>query len=556
MDEELNIIDEVFPSDGEIINDLPEDNVFEEPEDDPQIPTQDNTDGTPTDDTPTLPVEIIDEVLPDEGDVINPTEDVVLEEPETVAQEQEVEPVISNTASIPTIGHVREGDRLMVTLVNGEPTVLGTLGSGDEMHQRISVIEADYIKAEQLEAEQARITTLEAHDVDITGRMTAAEGNITNLTTNKADVTDLQAATADITNLKTSKADVSALNATNANVTSLQANKADINLANVTNSWINNGTIKNGAISNAMINDVSADKLTAGEIDASKIRVINLNADNLTVGTINGQRIGTQSISLDKLTDSVYTQTEVNGFVETLNNRIDGAIETYTGSVTPTLNNTPASAWTTTDLRDEHVGDLYYVVNASSPQGGFCYRFTKTGSNYSWELIKDSDVTSALQRLVEAEGDISALQTFETTTTQWMDDTDDELTSVKGRTTSLETRMGTAEGTLSNKVDTTTFNTLSQTVGQNSSSITTLTSKTDTLSNFNLSPYFSNKPYSQSNGYWPRWDAATTAAPYTWTDMGDGWMRIQCTNPSATTTVRRDFYPIKSPTVKAGQPYT
>lgn len=55
-----------------------------------------------------------------------------------------------------------------------------------------------------------------------------------------------------------------------------------------------------------------------------------------------------------------------------------------------------------------------------------------------------------------------------------MTNTDSELTSVKSRATSLETRMTDAEGDISEKVDTSTFNTLSQTVDGNSASITSM----------------------------------------------------------------------------------
>lgn len=62
-----------------------------------------------------------------------------------------------------------------------------------------------------------------------------------------------------------------------------------------------------------------------------------------------------------------------------------------------------------------------------------------------------------------------------------MSNTTDELNSTKTRTTNLETRMGTAETNISNKVNTSTFNTLKQTVDENSASITTLTSTTEDL---------------------------------------------------------------------------
>lgn len=367
---------------------------------------------------------------------------------------------------------------------------------------RIGTLETTKADITDLNAATARIGTLETDNASIKGRLTTAEADIDTLDANKATITDLNAATARIGTLESDHVSVSDFQAEQANIDTLQANTADIdtiransakvqnltaaqleadhatvgslnanyaqiNLANVNNSWITNGVIKNAAIGDAQISGVSANKLTAGTIDASNITVTNLNADNITTGTINGQRIGAGSLSLDKLSEDVYTETEVDNKLRDIQLEIDGAIETYTGTVVPTLNNTPASSWTTTDLKNKHVGDIYYVVNNSSQQNGYCYRFTKSGNVYSWTLIKDSDVTAALQRLTEAEGDISGLQQFETTTSSWISNTDTELNSLKSRTTNVETSLG-------DKVSTSTFNELSQTVDENTASITSL----------------------------------------------------------------------------------
>lgn len=232
---------------------------------------------------------------------------------------------------------------------------------------------------------------------------------------------------------------------------------------------------------------IDAGHITTGTIDASNITVTNLNADNITTGTINGQRIGVGSLSLDKLAEDVYTETEVDNIVDNLQTQIDGAIETWTGTNVPTLNNTPASTWTTDSIKDTHVGDVYFVVNDQSQQNGYNYRFTKTISNgtstYSWQLIKDNDVTNALQRLTTAEGKIGNIETFDSTVSSYMTNTDNEITSIKSAATTLAGRVDTAEGTLVTKVDTSTFNTLSQTVEGNTQSISSLSTETTAITN-------------------------------------------------------------------------
>jgi len=307
---------------------------------------------------------------------------------------------------------------------------------------------------------------LQADRADIYGRLTASEAVIESLDATYATIDELEANYAHITqgvidNAKIGYADVNDLN----------THYAGIDLANVTNGWIENGVIKNGAIGDAQISSVSANKLTAGTIDASNITVTNLNADNITTGTINGQRIGSESITLDKLAEEVPTKEYLDNVAENLQGQIDGQIETWTGSVVPTLQNSPATNWGNASERHKHVGDIYYVVNASSEADGYTYRFTETGSSpnytYGWTLIKDNQITKALQDILDMQGDITGIKAFDTQISSWKTDTDAELSSLKGRTSTLETDMGT-------KVSTTTFNELSQTVDENSASITSL----------------------------------------------------------------------------------
>lgn len=128
MEEELPI-DELYTEDlDEISQD--EDNIIEEPEDDPQIPTEDQDSGEGGEQLP-IEVTTIDEVEPDEEDVLNPDEENDLTEPEVAAEGYTPQPLVSNELTLPTIGSVKQGERVMIALVNGEPTVIGTVGSGD-----------------------------------------------------------------------------------------------------------------------------------------------------------------------------------------------------------------------------------------------------------------------------------------------------------------------------------------------------------------------------------------------------------------------------------------
>ena len=80
-----------------------------------------------------------------------------------------------------------------------------------------------------------------------------------------------------------------------------------------------------------------------------------------------------------------------NADVENLQTQIDGSITTWFFEVTPTESNEPAVNWATTDLKNNHLGDLYYDTIT-----GYCYRWQVQNNIYSWQRITDTDVTKAL----------------------------------------------------------------------------------------------------------------------------------------------------------------
>lgn len=78
--------------------------------------------------------------------------------------------------------------------------------------------------------------------------------------------------------------------------------------------------------------------------------------------------------------------------IDSLQNQIDDAIETWYYEGKPTLENLPAQGWTDDDTKNKHIGDLYY--DKASGKG---YRFLKDATGtYMWVLITDEDITKAL----------------------------------------------------------------------------------------------------------------------------------------------------------------
>lgn len=104
----------------------------------------------------------------------------------------------------------------------------------------------------------------------------------------------------------------------------------------------------------------------------------------------------------NKYTDDTYAEqveNNLNNFSEAvtedmdnLQTQIDGKIETWYYEHEPTLENEPASGWTTDAEKQKHIGDLFYRQS-----NGHSYRFMKTGEDeFEWTLIQDSDIQNAL----------------------------------------------------------------------------------------------------------------------------------------------------------------
>ena len=94
----------------------------------------------------------------------------------------------------------------------------------------------------------------------------------------------------------------------------------------------------------------------------------------------------------DSITASVSKTYATKDALTALQNAADNAIESWRGTGVPTLENKPASDWTTDTERKRHSGDLYY-----DKATGKAYRFgSDDGETYTWELNQDTDVTKAL----------------------------------------------------------------------------------------------------------------------------------------------------------------
>lgn len=137
-----------------------------------------------------------------------------------------------------------------------------------------------------------------------------------------------------------------------------------------------------------------------GTFIANQLYSVGINADYITAGNFQiVDESGKALFSADKDLKRVYFdasnvfigENSITKRIEDLQNQTDGNIQTWTSSQEPTLDNYPANQWLTDDERSKHVGDIYYDSNNQA------YRFRYDSEGYNWKMLKDTDVTKALQ---------------------------------------------------------------------------------------------------------------------------------------------------------------
>lgn len=93
---------------------------------------------------------------------------------------------------------------------------------------------------------------------------------------------------------------------------------------------------------------------------------------------------------------------EVTDDVANLQSQIDGNITTWFYDYEPNTSNYPASEWKTTELKNQHLGDLFYIVN-NSEKNGMCYRYALVDGAYTWIIVEDAELAKALADAAKAQ---------------------------------------------------------------------------------------------------------------------------------------------------------
>ena len=178
---------------------------------------------------------------------------------------------------------------------------------------------------------------------------------------------------------------------------------------------ITDDAIKHAIIRDDMVSDnanIAANKLNidslftvinedgSNTLNSSKILI---DADNQTldvafknmttkVETVEETVNLTQAAVNQNAADMAEIVLKFNTDIENLQTQIDGGITTWFYQVPPSADNEPESTWITDEMKNTHLGDLYYDTEA-----GTCYRYMLQDGEYFWQQVSDTDVAKALE---------------------------------------------------------------------------------------------------------------------------------------------------------------
>ena len=217
----------------------------------------------------------------------------------------------------------------------------------------VEILVADKVSTDDFDAERGRINELVSENATITERLTASEGNIEKLKTDKVSTKELEAQIARIDSLETNTLTVDVADAKYAAIESLEATNANVHnlesdYASFKNATTDNLTTVNASISNLDANYANIDFANIGEAAVEKFYAVSGIIQNLTIETgvvvkelvgvlISGDLIKGNTIQADKLIvrgeDGLYYKLNVDALGETTasadpkyQNGLDGSV--------------------------------------------------------------------------------------------------------------------------------------------------------------------------------------------------------------------------------------
>lgn len=236
---------------------------------------------------------------------------------------------------VSTTADVINKERVMVMIQNHTATIVGNASSPsariDDVNGLKEIV-ADKVSTSVLEAERARIDSLESDNVIINQTLTAYDADIKQLTADNVTINQtLEAQSADISNLKTDKLDAETAELKYANIDFSNIGEAAMKYLYSESGLIKDIVIDHGSITGELVGvTISGDLIKGNTIVADKLVVkgkdglyYKLNTDGNTIekeqtdfNSLNGSVIKAKSITATKISvdDLVAFGATIGGF--------------------------------------------------------------------------------------------------------------------------------------------------------------------------------------------------------------------------------------------------
>ena len=236
---------------------------------------------------------------------------------------------------VSTTADVINKERVMVMIQNHTATIVGNASSPsariDDVNGLKEIV-ADKVSTSDLEAERARIDSLESDNVIINQTLTAYDADIKQLTADNVTINQtLEAQSADISNLKTDKLDAETAELKYANIDFSNIGEAAMKYLYSESGLIKDIVIDHGSITGELVGvTISGDLIKGNTIVADKLVVkgkdglyYKLNTDGNTIekeqtdfNSLNGSVIKAKSITATKISvdDLVAFGATIGGF--------------------------------------------------------------------------------------------------------------------------------------------------------------------------------------------------------------------------------------------------
>ena len=310
----------------------------------------------------------------------------------------------------------------------------------------IKDLEADNITTQDISASSGYIKDLEADNITAQD-ISASSGYIKDLTAGNVTAQNVIADHATVGNLDTTYAKINAANIDTATIRNAWVDKImvqtgllayssqiytldaiEVNAANITAGTLDVNrlivTVDEGSSAQKYLvkidpstgtpsyekldgNIVEPRTITANKIVANSITTDEITVNNLvgTSGWINlhdgkffygnGADFATSANAISW--NGSKLQIKADEFLLSTGKTIQDSIESVENwfySVPPTTSNAPANSWTTTNLKEQHLRDIYFDTTS-----GKSYRWAKEGSTYKWVEIEDVELAALAKDL-------------------------------------------------------------------------------------------------------------------------------------------------------------